>query len=84
MVPLIERSVARVAVPVKLPTNPPVDVVTPATVRLPIPACPFISTLPLDAIFNLLVANPLEFVPNTIFSPTFAPSTRSPAKDPST
>ena len=37
---MIARSVARVAVPVKLPTNPPVDVVTPATVILPIPACP--------------------------------------------
>ena len=40
---MIARSVARVAVPVKLPTNPPVDVVTPATVRLPIPACPVTS-----------------------------------------
>ena len=43
---MIARSVARVAVPVKLPTNPPVDVVTPATVRLPIPACPVTSNSP--------------------------------------
>ena len=41
-------------------------------------------SLPSDAIFNLLVVNPLEFVPNTIFSPPFAASTRSPARDPVT
>ena len=53
---MIARSVARDAVPVKSPTNPPVDVVTPATVRLPIPACPITSKSAVTSKFPYTVA----------------------------
>ena len=59
---MIARSVARDAVPVKLPTNPPVDVVTPATVILPIPACPSTSRLPRANIFPVNVVTPVLLI----------------------